>query len=308
MTRFHPMAVVFLVLIGAAPARAQLRCDPAAVDFGRRPENQSFTARVRLTNVAGRPVRILAAQGDCGCLTVTPDTWALDSGQSTSVSIRMQSGGAEGSIEHRVVVTTADGANVEVPVRMEVFAFANWDLRPSRIILPTSRRGEPSSAELRVTRIGAAQPGIASVGSESPFITVAAVPSAGNTAVFRVTKGPGAPAGPTYADIRIATDDASAPVLTVPVFGYSTSTLEVSPNPIVLAGSAAAEVRVTGWDGAGPPRAEFGGGAVRVTAAGDRAWILRIAAGGPGSASSGDRLLLYDGGELVDSVPVVQRP
>ena len=307
MNRFHLMAVVLLAALSAESARAQLRCDPAVVDFGRRPENQEFVAQVRLTNVAAQPVRILAAQGDCGCLSVAPDTWALEPGQSTSLSIRMQSGGAEGSIEHRVVVTTADGGNVAVPVRIDVFAFANWSIQPSRIILPSSRRGEPSSAELRVTRIGSGQVGIGSVSSESPFITVTAGPSIGNTATIRVTKLPGAPAGPSYADIRIATDDASSPVLTVPVFAYTASRLEVSPNPIILGGSAAADVRVTGWDGAAPPRAEFSGGTVRVTASGKGGWILRVAAGQPGSASSVDRLLLYDGSELVVSVPVVQR-
>ncbi len=311
---WHHLSAVFCVLLLAAPsARAQLRCDPSAVDFGRRPENKAFTAQVRLTNIGALPARIIGAEGDCGCLSAAPDAWTLGPGQSTPLSIRMQSGGAEGSIEHRVLVTTADGANVAIPVRMDVFAFANWIIQPTRIILPTSRRGEPSSAELRITRLGAAQTGITSVGTGSPYITVAAGPPAGSTVVYRVTKQRGAPAGPNYADVRITTDDPASPVLTVPVFAYATTALNVEPNPVILAGAgpgrpAAADVRVSGWDGPGSPRAEFSGGTGSVAAGSDGVWILHVAAAGPGEAAAVGRLLLFDGSGLVESVPVVQRP
>jgi len=219
---WHGIAVLGLISWLGPAARAQLTCEPAELDFGRRPENEVFTAQSRITNVMSRPANILSVQGDCGCLAATTAVTRLAPGESTTLTVRMQSGGVEGEFRHSVVVMTAEGATAVLAVKMAVFRYAHWAVTPSRLILSPSSRGTEVAAELHITHVGAEQLGIVSVACGSPYLAIVPAGASGNTITYRVKKLAGAPVGPIYSDIIITTGDPSAPTLDIPVFAYVT--------------------------------------------------------------------------------------
>ncbi len=190
------------------------------MDFGRRAENQILTAQATLTNITPGPVKILSVQADSDCLAADAAILDLAPGQSTTLTVRMQSGGLEGKFEHRVVVATAEGAGAALTVKIAVYRYANWELEPSRLIFAPSSRGTVATCELRITHVGAYQPGILSITSGSPYFAITTETSVGNAITYLVRKLPSAPAGALYSEIRIATRDPTAPHLDVPVFAY----------------------------------------------------------------------------------------
>jgi uncharacterized protein DUF1573 len=220
--RSHGMAALCLLSFAAPAVRAQLRCEPSVLDFGRRPQNQVFTAQARITNVLPGPVSILSVQPDCGCITADTAVSDLAPGESTTLTVRMQSGGLEGQFQHNVVVATREGPSAVLAVKMAVYRYVNWVVDPARLILPPSSRGTEVAAELHVTHVGAEQLGIASVACDSPYIAIVPGGAAGNIATYKVRKLASAPAGPIYSDVRITTDDPTAAILDVPVFAYVT--------------------------------------------------------------------------------------
>ena len=217
------MAALCLLSFAVPGARAQLRCEPSVLDFGRRPQNQVFTAQARITNVMPGPVSILSVQPDCGCITADTAVSDLAPGESTTLTVRMQSGGLEGQFQHSVVVATREGPSTVLAVKMSVYRYVNWTVAPSRLILPPSARGTEVTAELQLTHIGAEQLGITSVTCDSPCFAIIPGGAAGNTVTYKVRKLPSAPAGPIYSDVKITTADPTAPVLDVPVFAYVTA-------------------------------------------------------------------------------------
>jgi len=214
-----------LLLFSAAafPAAGQtLRMEPSAVDFGRRPENREFTARLTVTNPGPAPVRITGVDVDCGCLSAIPAAAEVAPGKSMVLTIRIQSGGLDGDYEHHVLMTTGPGAPMIVPVRISVYRYAHWSVVPSRVILrPVGSDAEPT-ADVRLAWLGAGPPPVAAATSNSPLIAVSSGAAGGGAISLHVSRVRGAPAGAVYATITIRTRDPGAPVIEVPVFSYVT--------------------------------------------------------------------------------------
>ena len=196
--------------------------EPSAVDFGRRPENREFTARVTVTNPGAAPVRITGVDVDCGCLSAVPAAAELAPGKSAVITIRIQSGGLDGAYEHHVLIATGPGAPAVVPVRISVYRYAHWGVVPSRVILrPVGSDAEPS-ADVRVAWLGTGPPPIIATDSNSPLIAVSRGAAEGGAVLLHVSRVRGAPAGAVYATITIKTRDPEARVIEVPVFSYVT--------------------------------------------------------------------------------------
>jgi Protein of unknown function (DUF1573) len=213
---------MILLLAGIVAAHGQsLRLDPAVVDFGRRPENGEFTAVVTVANTGPRPVRVDGIAADCGCLSVNPQGLDLKAGASASVTVRIQSGGLEGDYEHHVLFPVA-GAPASLPVRISVYLFANWGLRPGRLILPAAGGDRESSAMLEVRWLGGGPPPVVVAVSGSDAVKVSRPAESAGRLSYRVTRVRGAAPGPVYTSIRIVTRDPKAPLLEVPVFAYVT--------------------------------------------------------------------------------------
>jgi hypothetical protein len=223
MSLRHFITSVSLLLALLAPeVRAQLQCDPSVVDFGRRAENQVFTAQATLTNVMPGPVKILSVRGDSGSLTADAAILALAPGESTTLTVRIESGGLEGKFQHRVDVAIAEGAGAALTVDITVCRYPDWVVEPAQLIFAPSSREAAATSELKVTHVGAYQPGITSITSGSPFLAITTEESVGNTVTYLVRKLPSAPVGALNSDIRVATDDPTAPLLDVPVSAYVT--------------------------------------------------------------------------------------
>jgi len=312
--RFLTAAALGLLAFSAPLLRAQqlLQGDPAAVDFGRRAENQSFTARVRLTNATANPIAILSVQSDCGCLTGEAAIPQLAPGESTTLTVRMESGGSEGDFQHTLVVNSSAGPAVSIPVRMTVYHYADWVLSPPRVLLPPSRRGAEAVGELHLRYLGDTPPRISSIVSDSPWIEIAPSTASGNGIAYVVRKLPGAPGGAVYADIKIDTGDSGSPSLDVPVFAYITSNAAVDPDPIVMPAVAegattVATAKLKNWDGAGAPRPEITGGTARIKSRHGHDFILELTLIDAPAGSSTHTLSIYDGNQAVLAVPVIER-
>ena len=300
------------MLAFAAAARAQLRFEPASVDFGRRPQNEVFKAEIGVVNKGAVAVDINDIRGTCSCVTGEVAVRKLQPGKRTALTVRMESRQWEGLVRQMLMVATSDGGSFALPVSMDVYRYANWRITPSRLVLPPSARGAGSAAELRIEFTGNGPPKAPVVTADSPWIRVAPVSAAGAVFAFSVCKAPSAPGGSVYADLRIATGDPVNPIIDVPVFAYVTSNVRVTPEVAILpavkaGGTATMNLAVAGWDGVHPPRLELDGGSARIASGSGADYVLEIAVRTDAPGASTRHLRLFDGNELVKDVPVLVR-
>jgi hypothetical protein len=296
----------------AAGVRAQVKFDPPAADFGRKPQNQTFSTTIRVTNAGPVPVRILKADTDCGCTTAVIAASTLAPGQSESLVVTIQSGAAEGPVSHSVFLTTEPGGTATLPVRMLVYHYENWIVTPPRVVMAPSVRGTPVSAEVRLDYLGNGPLKPTQVSSDSNWFEVKPGATSSKSVIYYVTKLPGAPDGAAYATIRVATGDPVSPQLDIPVFAYVKPPVEVDPNPIVMpsvkAGTpAVATARMTGWDDFRQLRAELADGTVGFEGAKAGVMTLKLTLRSAPAGYSEHKLAIYDGAKLIVEVPVLER-
>ena len=304
---------VFLLLAAlllpplARAADSDLEFQPAEVAFGRQPQNQALAAAVKLTNATSAPIVIKRVESDCACTTGEVFPRRLAPGASAELTVRIQTGALEGNFRHSLfVVTNRDRQTV--PVSAEVYRYRDWTISPFRAIFAPSQAGEAATLTLRLDYRGVGQPGLVTAACNSPWIEVGPPRRAGQTVDFVLRKLPGAPPGSLFAQLDLATQDRATPVLTVPVFAYVTARVGARPNPVIMPVAAVgvpaqAEVEITGWDSAHPLRAKLSGGRAEAPDRGVVTLTLVAAAAG----TTTHQLEIYDGDELVLTVPVIER-
>ena len=301
------LPALLLVAPLARAAESELLFQPAAVAFGHQPQNQALAAEVKLTNPTAAPIVIKRVESDCDCTTGEVFPQRLTPGASAELTVRIQTGALEGSFRHSLfVVTNRDRQTL--PVSAEVYRYRDWTITPFRAIFSPSLHGEAATLELRLEHRGPGLPGLVTAASNTPWIEVGPPRGSGQTVRFTLRKLPAAPAGSLFAQLTLATQDAANPVLTIPVFAYVTARVAARPNPVIMpvvavGAPARATVEITGWDSAHPLRAHLSGGRADPL---DRAIVaLTLVAAAAGTTTH--QLEIYDGDDLVLTVPVIER-
>jgi hypothetical protein len=301
------LLVLLLLASLARAADSDLEFQPAAIAFGRQPQNQALAAAVTVTNASAVPILIKRVESDCACTTGEVFPRRLAPGASADLTVRVQTGAWEGNFRHSLfLVTNRDRQTL--PVSAEVYRYHDWTITPSRAIFAPSLHGHAAALALRLEHRGPGLPDRVTATSNSPWIEVGRPRPTGQTVLFTLRKLPEAPSGSLFAELSIATQDAALPVLTVPVFAYVTALVAARPNPVLMpvvgvGAPTRAVVQITGWDGTHPLHAALSGGQVDTQ---DRDGVtLTLVAAAAGTTTH--QLQIYDGDDLVLTVPVIER-
>ncbi len=307
------MKVLLLASASAAAAATavanELRFEPAEVDFGRRAQNQSCAAEVTVTNTGARAVKVLGIESDCGCTSGQILKSELAAGEATKLTVRLDTGGGEGELSHRVFLNTDTGRET-VSVSARVYRYANWRVTPVRAVFAPSRQGEAVEMDVQVEYLGKGKPPVVKASATATWLEVEALPVTPDhpeRLTYRLKKRADAPGGSLFGSLRIATRDPAAKTIDVPVFAYVSSGVTVTPSPVILMGVTVTEAQMTGWKSKSPPRAELAGAEVRVESGPNETWVLAIASKMGKGTRSVESLKIYDGQTVMAEVPVVFR-
>ena len=305
------LLLLSLWLAGLATVRAELTVQPAAVDLGRRAQQQTVESKVVLVNTGKTLVKILDVAADCTCTAAVPEKKELAPGERTELSIKTETRSYQGEITRRIIVRTEEG-EVTVPVRVLVTPYERWSLEPGFLVMPPSGRGQPLSGEVVLTYLGERAAEVTSVSPAFPWLRGEVKPRDGKNFALIFEKTAEAPTGNHMIATKVLTTDDVNPALTLNVFLSVTSPARVEPSPLVMpAGAVGKEVRLKaklkGWEAGGAPRFELQNGAVNMLSSGGGEVAFELVLKPQEVGTVTQLLLVYAGDALELEVPVILR-
>lgn len=149
------LAVALFAIPSALPGAVAV--DPRAVDFGERGHDDRASRTLTLRNDGTAPVRVLAVEKTCDCLTISPRSLPapIPPGGSATLEVSMGSGRAIGALEKYVDIRTDDPRvpSIRVPVRMRVFD--GFSIEPRELRFDGVCGGDPLTQSVAVSLRGA---------------------------------------------------------------------------------------------------------------------------------------------------------
>lgn len=306
------ISLLALACLGLRPALwAEIKSEPAAIDFGRQRQEKTVTATVKLTNTGKTALSIVRVAADCSCTAATPEQKELAPGQSTNLEISFQTRSYQGEVHRRVLVETSDG-EITVPVQAMVSAFDHWSVGAAIAILPPSNRGTEATAVIALDYTGDGAADVKSITSSAPWLKAVVTEHDKNTFKITLTKVANAPAGNHQPVIKVETTDAHEPELSLPVFASIYSNLVVRPTPLLLpTGKVGADITLpasmSGWEAKEDPRFELAQGkaVLRQRDHGEVSFDVTVNPKEPGTSTQ--LLRVFAGNELEAEIPVIIR-
>jgi hypothetical protein len=117
------LAFVICICVGrtalAKDTPFSLRAEPTAVDFGEVVQQRVLEAKVNLINSENRSEVILSVTTDCGCTAASVLKETLAPGESTTLTIKVETRVQSGDIR-RTVIVHANSGDLAIPVRFSV--------------------------------------------------------------------------------------------------------------------------------------------------------------------------------------------
>lgn len=311
MRRLLAACVVVAALAGGPAARAALKAEPAAIDFGARRQDQTLVAEVTLTNPDAAPIDILEVLPDCSCTAGTLEKSRLGPGESTRLHLTLATRGYTGVLHRGVRLQTSAG-DLEIPMTVTVTLFKNWLMDPTTVVLPPSQKGAEAAVNVTFTHTGPGEARLGKITCDPDWLKAESVRVDDRTVRVRFTKGVRAPAGNHAVAVRVTTSAADEPRLDFKVFVPVVSALRIAPNPIILpsvpvGGETAREIVIEGWTHSAPPRLELPRGTATPPVEKPDGWHFEVRVKPAEPGPSTQLLRVYSDDGLEAEVPVIAR-
>lgn len=304
--------VIFACTAVLAPAlRAELRLEPASIDFGRARQEKKLQAKVKLTNDGKKPLTILRVATSCNCTAATPQRNELPPGESTEMEVSFETRSYQGEVKRTVMVETSEG-DVSLPVTATVSQYDDWMPSAAIVVLAPSNKGEESKGGLTVAFTGDGEAKVVGGTADVPWLKVQVEDAGARASRITVTKLANAPAGSHQPNVTLKTNDAHEPQIVLPVFAQVYSTLSLNPNPLLLptvkvGATATLPASLYNWEAKEDPRFELEGGEATLSQR-DRRDALLLIKVTPTKLGTTTRLLrIYAGQNLEAEIPVIIR-
>lgn len=220
--------VVALIVAGlfgsacsASRASQGVAVQPVQVEAGDVFKGETIHATFTLTNETSRAIRLSGIETDCGCSVASDVGEMLEPGQSSDISIAVETDYLEGDMT-RTTHVTIDGSRVlTLPVRATVVP----EFVPSVALVDFGRVQPDGRTERRfvVTRNERSDSAISAVETTIPGVTATLLASSrssgGNAEIAVVVEGIGAPGRAIFGNVRIGTTSPYMPTIMVPIRG-----------------------------------------------------------------------------------------
>lgn len=311
-TLFRLLCLALISLASRPELWAEIKAEPASIDFGRQRQQKTASGTVKLTNTGKTPLTITHVAADCSCTAGTPEKRDLAPGESTNVDITFDTRNYQGEVHRRVLVETTSG-EVTVQVQALVSAYDHWSLPAQIAIFPPSNKGTEANTSVALTYIGDGTPAeVKEIKSSVPWLKAEVTERAAGTTTLTLTKVAGAPAGNHQPKLTVYTTDTHEPEIDVPVFATVLSSLTLQPNPVLLPSvkvgtPAVLPVSLSGWEASVDPRFEIEGGQATLRKR-DRSDVLFDVSVTPTQLGTSTQLLRIFAGDSVEAeIPVIIR-
>ncbi|MFT3869948.1 MAG: DUF1573 domain-containing protein [Nibricoccus sp.] len=305
------LSLVLFLLAGSVSMFAGLQADPAAVDLGRRQQEQTIAFEVKLVNNGKAPLEILSVRADCSCTAAAPGKRTLAPGESTPLQGSVETRGYIGRLRRNVLVQTSAG-ELTIPIDLNISLFKNWSLEPSTIIVPPSPKGQVAEVKATLQHFGNGRVQLGKITCAPDWLQAVSKSDDGKNFQLQFIKPADAPAGNYTVKVAVATNDSAEPNISFNVFVPITSTLRVSPNPVVFptvkAGQKTVrEITIVGWTGGGTPQLVLQLGEARLIdhENGKFRYELTVTPANPGPFTQ--LMRVYDGDKLEAELPLIAR-
>ncbi len=309
---FVRVALFTLLCAGLRPALwAEIKADPAAIDFGRQRQEKTITATVKLTNTGKTPLSIFQVTADCSCTAGTPQQTELAAGQSTTMEVSFQTRTYQGEVNRRVMVDTSAG-QIGIPLQAIVSAFEHWSVGAAIAIFPPSNRGAEATTVIALDYTGAGTAEVKSIEPSVPWLKAAVTERDKNAIKITLTKAANAPAGNHQPSIKVRTTDTVEPELNLPVFASIYSNLTVRPTPLLLpegkvGAPVSMPVSLSGWEAKEDPRFELDQGVAELLQRDQGEIALSVTMTPQAAGTTTQVLKIFAGAELEAEIPVIVR-
>jgi len=116
------LAVILIFLAGGAACPAALEWTTTSQQLTATPGQQAMTVVFSFRNAGTQPVRILAVDPSCGCMSAVPDKADCPPGATGEIRIDLRLTGYSGRVRRSVAVTTdaADGKFAELTLTVDI--------------------------------------------------------------------------------------------------------------------------------------------------------------------------------------------
>jgi hypothetical protein len=305
------LIVLAAALSGAVDLRAQLKAEPASLDLGRQKQEQVARGEVKLINTGTEAVDITEVTADCSCTAGDPDKKTLAPGESTRLAISVETRSYDGELKRRVHVETTKGS-VTIPVTAQVTPYTHWSFAPSPVVMPASLKGREVSSEVTLTYTGTEPVEIKGWKATPALVKATVASQQGNVYKIKITKSADVMAGNHSFRLEAETTDKVDPLVAVNGFLPVNSTIQVSPNPIILPVTKPGQrsvlpVRLTGWEAEASPHLYVKNGDAKVVARDGKDCALEIGVTPAVPGSFTEMLQIFAGDRLELEIPILVR-
>jgi len=240
MFRYGFVLGIGLWAAAAAPAAswADALFDELSRDFGSVPRGPTLTYQFHLTNRTQQEVHISGIRVSCGCVTATALQGTLRPGDSTAITIEMDSRRFTGPKTVTIYVQFDRPQWQETQLWVQANSRDDVTVSPEALAFGRVKRGTSGTSSVTVTFQGGSDWAITSARCESNYVRtkVSEVSRQVSEVSYEILARirPDAPVGKWYTDVWLTTNSTAIPRVRVPLTVEVESALSVSPAVAVL--------------------------------------------------------------------------
>ncbi|MBY0527198.1 MAG: DUF1573 domain-containing protein [Gemmataceae bacterium] len=240
MFRHCTAFLVGLCLAGPLQAAtwADAMFEELSKDFGSVPRGPTLSHPFRLTNNTKAPVHISGIRVSCGCVTAVAQSGLIPPGQSTVISVSMDTQRFSGVKTVTIYVHLDQPQSEEVRIWVQANSRDDVTVTPDAIHFGQVKRSACPSGTVTVTFLGGGQWQVTGTHCDSNYVkpVLKEVTRGGAEVSYQLTATlrNDAPAGKWFTDIWLKTNNPMTPRIRVPLTVEIESALTVSPAIVDL--------------------------------------------------------------------------
>ena len=234
-------------------AGAESYFDERGKDFGIVPRGPMLVHYFKVTNTTKETVTISTLGVSCGCVTATAPLSTIKPGESTSLTVTMDTRRFTGPKAVTVYVRFSAPRYEEVTLLMQANGRDDFSMTPDTLVFGTIRRGSEPKASVQVSFLSDPNFTIKDPTAESNFVKpeVTQIKRNGPEVVYEISAKlrPELPVGKWFTDVWVQTSNPSMPKLRIPLTVEVQPSIAVSPtgvqfNDVKVGGKAEQKVLV----------------------------------------------------------------
>jgi hypothetical protein len=143
--------LILVLLAGIANCRAALEWKTIDLQQTAEPGQESMTLEFPFRNAGDKPVRILALDPSCSCMSAEPDKAVYAPGQSGEIRVDVSLVGYSGHVRRSIAVTTDDAKSKYADLTLTVEIPEVVTITPRFLFWRVGDRAEDKSADVVLT-------------------------------------------------------------------------------------------------------------------------------------------------------------